>query len=123
MSDYPKDYIRYAQVHWQALQAYKPQPFSGHITLFRARKQPLLCLDPTLGWAALAQQGVAVNVIPGTHEKMLAEPNVQILAAELKLCLVEAQSPTAELAGAELEAEEEEPENRTARSGPCSIIT
>jgi hypothetical protein len=45
-----------------------------------------------LGWADLAQDGVAVNVIPGTHEKMLEEPNVHILANELKACLAEAQT-------------------------------
>ena len=58
MEVYPKDYIRYAQAHWQALLAYKPQAYPGRITLFRARKQPLLCLDPTLGWGQLAKDGV-----------------------------------------------------------------
>jgi hypothetical protein len=31
------------------------------------------------------------GVIPGTQEKMLEEPNVQILVSELKACLVGAQ--------------------------------
>ena len=92
MAEYPKDYIRYARAHWQALRSYRPRRYPGRITLFRARKQPLLTLDPTLGWDDLAEGGVAVNVIPGTHEKMLEEPNVHILAAELKACVVEAQA-------------------------------
>src|SRR5262249_29234673 len=79
MTEYPKDYVRYAQAHWRALLNYRPGAFDGRITLFRARKQPLLSLDTTLGWRNLARAGVAVNVIPGTHEKMLEEPNVHIL--------------------------------------------
>jgi aspartate racemase len=91
LSVYPKDYLRYAQAHWQALRTYRPQPYSGRITLFRTRKQPILCLDSTLGWGQFAKAGVATNIMPGTHEKMLAEPNVQVLASELKACLAEAQ--------------------------------
>lgn len=92
METYPKDYVRYAEAHWKALMNYKPRAYPGKITLFRARKQPLLCVDPTLGWSSLAGQGVAVNVIPGTHEVMLEEPNVRILAAALTTCLLEAQA-------------------------------
>ncbi|MHC1763528.1 MAG: amino acid adenylation domain-containing protein [Verrucomicrobiia bacterium] len=89
---YPKDYVRYAEAHWKALLSYKPVRYPGSIVLFRARKQALLCVDPTLGWGDLAEKGVAVNVIPGTHEQMLEEPNVHILAAELKRRLIEAQA-------------------------------
>ena len=78
METYPKDYVRYAQAHWQALRAYRPSRLPGRIMLFRARKQPLLSSDPTLGWGNLTRD-VSVHVIPGTHEKMLEEPNVQIL--------------------------------------------
>src|SRR4029079_12412055 len=55
MAEYPKDYIRYARAHWQAMLSYQPRPYPGRITLFRARKQPLLSVDPTLGWGDLAQ--------------------------------------------------------------------
>jgi amino acid adenylation domain-containing protein len=91
MSDYPRDFVKYAEAHWEALRNYVPQPYRGRITLFRARKQGLMNFDPSLGWAAFTSGGVAINIIPGTHEKMLEEPNVQILAQELKTCLLEAQ--------------------------------
>lgn len=91
MSTYPADYVRYAKAHWRALMSYSPKQYPGRITLFRARKQPLSVMDPTLGWGRYAAGGVAVNVMPGTHEKMLEEPNVHVLATELKACLAEAQ--------------------------------
>lgn len=121
IAEYPKDYLHYAQAHWEALLQYQPKPYAGHITLFRAKKQPLFCVDPALGWEKLAREGVAVNVIPGTHEKMLQEPNVQILAAELRACLAEAQS------GDEPEEDVEENEPDPVRGGlphwSCSVIT
>lgn len=92
METYPKDYVRYAEAHWKALLGYKPARYPGTFVLFRARRQALFCVDPTLGWGDLAEKGVAVNVIPGTHEQMLEEPNVHILAAELKRRLIEAQA-------------------------------
>jgi amino acid adenylation domain-containing protein len=120
MEHYPKDYIRYAEAHWQALLAYQPQPYAGRVVLFRARKQPLLSLDPSLGWDRLAQEGVAVNVIPGTHENMLEEPNVHILAAELEACLIEAQRLAADPAQPDLSIAEEAQGHV---SDPFSVMT
>jgi thioesterase domain-containing protein len=119
LAEYPKDYMRYAQAHWQALQAYQPRPYPDRITLFRARKQPLLNLDPALGWGDLTSDSVAVNIIPGTHEKMLEEPHVEILAAELKACLVEAQ------ANAATEPDDLQGDSEPDTTSPkrCSVVT
>lgn len=84
MSKYPKDYVKYAETHWKALESYKPGAFSGTIHLFRARKQPLRSVDPSLGWNTVAPGRVKITVVPGTHESMVQDPNVQILAAKLK---------------------------------------
>jgi hypothetical protein len=62
-----------------------PRPF------FRARKQPLSLYEPALGWTQFAKEGVRVNIVAGTHETILEEPIVQVLAQELKICLLEAQ--------------------------------
>ncbi|MCI0536518.1 MAG: amino acid adenylation domain-containing protein, partial [Verrucomicrobiales bacterium] len=91
LENYPKAYVRFAEAHWKALINYRPKPLAGRITLFRARKQPLSLYDPALGWAQLASEGVRVNIVPGTHETILEEPVVQLLARELKICLLEAQ--------------------------------
>ena len=92
LTNYPKDYVKYAETHWQALTRYKPKPYAGEITLFRAKKQGLTNFNHTLGWEALVDGRVEVTVIPGTHESMLQEPNVQIIATELKKLLIDAQS-------------------------------
>jgi hypothetical protein len=73
------------------LLGYRPRVYPGQITLFRARER-FLRWDPTLGWEGLANEGVALNVIPGSAEELLKEPNVHILAGELRTCLVEAYS-------------------------------
>jgi amino acid adenylation domain-containing protein len=110
LSHYPKDYVLYAQTHWQALTHYQPRPYSGEITLFRAKKQGLSNFNHTLCWDALVEDRVSVTVIPGTHESMLQEPNVQIIAAKLRALLDDAYakyhcSNTTELAASNRLAE------------------
>ncbi len=87
MADYPKAYVRYAEAHWEALRQYQPQPYAGEIILFRARKQGLLSFDPNLGWKPFAAGGVRTFVVPGSHDNMLKDPLVQIVAEKLNACL------------------------------------
>lgn len=94
MTKYPKDYVRYAETHWKAMSSYQPGHYDGRIHLFRARKQPLRSFDPSLGWNTVAPGHVKILVIPGTHESMVQEPNVQILAAKLKEAIAEASRIT-----------------------------
>ncbi len=82
MSNYPKDYVKYAEAHWQALLHFAPKPYPGSAVLFRAQQQSITMMDPTLGWGGLIKGGLTVKTIPGTHEKMLEEPNVNILAKQ-----------------------------------------
>lgn len=112
METYPKDYVRYAEAHWKALLSYKPARYPGKVVLFRARKQALFCVDPTLGWSDLAG-GVAVNVVPGTHKQMLEEPYVHTLAAGLKRLLIEAQAGQRNPAAT----------TKTSPDGPASVST
>lgn len=84
MSKYPKDYVKYAETHWKALESYVPGPYNGTVHLFRARKQPLRVTDPSLGWNVVAPGRVSIAVIPGTHESMVTDPNVQILADKIQ---------------------------------------
>jgi len=94
MTKYPKDYVRYAETHWKALESYKPGQYGGAVHLFRARKQPLRSFDPSLGWSFLAPGRVKITVIPGTHESIVQDPNVQILAAKIQETM-RAESPGA----------------------------
>ncbi len=78
------------------LRDYVPQPYPGRVTLFRTRVHPFFCsYDPAFGWTELARDGVTVKIIPGGHESILEEPNVQVLARELTACLARVQAQTA----------------------------
>jgi thioesterase domain-containing protein/acyl carrier protein len=79
---------RIARAQYRALKNYKPQRYAGHLTLFRARMQPLFSShDPRKGWSRVATGGIEVRNIPGNHLGMLQEPHVQVLARELKACI------------------------------------
>jgi amino acid adenylation domain-containing protein len=92
MSKYPKDYVKYAETHWKALESYLPGPYGGAVHLFRARKQPLRITDPSLGWNIVAPGRVRIEVIPGTHETMVTEPHVQMLAQKVSEAIREASA-------------------------------
>ncbi len=70
----------------RSAQAYTPQPYPGQIMLFFAKDQPVSVTktsDPRLGWAELADE-LHIYEVPGDHLGMLQEPNVQVLAQQLK---------------------------------------
>ncbi|TAF05111.1 MAG: non-ribosomal peptide synthetase [Nostocales cyanobacterium] len=72
---------------------YVPQPYPGRVTLFTTKEVLRWCqFKPCRGWDGIAQQGVEIHEVPGTHLGMLGEPNVQILAEQLIVCLKQAQA-------------------------------
>jgi oxalate---CoA ligase len=72
----------------QAIRSYVAQPYSGRITLFRARRQPpRYPRDPYLGWGKLAAGGIEIHEVPGYHISLIGEPHVRVLAEKLKACL------------------------------------
>jgi thioesterase domain-containing protein len=74
-------------ITWVAAMNYQPLPWSGHVTLFRTTVQPDPRLPLDLGWGPLASGGVEVVELPGDHDLVFREPNIQVLAAELRACL------------------------------------
>jgi thioesterase domain-containing protein/acyl carrier protein len=89
----PEEFRRVLEAHYQALRNYVPRPYPGRVTLFRARTRPLFRLHGRdLGWKGLARGGLEVVTIPGNHETILKEPNVQILARQLIAKLQKAQA-------------------------------
>src|SRR5262249_15283435 len=74
------------RVNMFAAQQYVAQPYPRRITMFPAARGIALD-DPrygeSLGWHNIAQDGVEVCEVPGTHRDMLVEPYVQILAREV----------------------------------------
>ena len=89
----PKFLHRAKDVNWYAALRYEALPYPGRITLFRATT-PLNFIDmPTdreLGWGPLAEAGVEVHEILGTHREIMREPNVGDVAREVSRCLAAA---------------------------------
>jgi thioesterase domain-containing protein len=96
VSHFPENELRLWRIHLQALIEHVQQPYPGEVLLLRTRGQPLLCsLENDFCWRRLAQGGVQVTVIPGSHENVFMEPNVRTLAKELGFALAEAQRQAA----------------------------
>ena len=92
VSHFPENELRLWSIHLQALIEHLQQPYPGEVLLLRTRGQPLLCsLESDFCWRKLAQGGVQVTVIPGSHENIFMEPNVRTLAKELGFALAQAQ--------------------------------
>jgi thioesterase domain-containing protein/glycosyltransferase involved in cell wall biosynthesis len=81
--------------HRRALLGYEPCPYGGPVALFRTAGTPpqarlsLEIDEDTWGWAVLATGPLAVQVVPGDHYTLLAEPHVQELAAALESRLLD----------------------------------
>jgi thioesterase domain-containing protein len=84
LSQYTDEQRKLWETHVHALLKYRPKPYPGRVTLFRSPVHLLFCsFDWEYGWGDLALAGVDVRIIPGMHETIMEEPNVQVLAKEL----------------------------------------
>lgn len=71
-------------ITWVAAMNYQPRPWSGKVTLFRTEVQPDPRLPMDLGWTPLAQGGIELYELPGDHDLVFREPNIQVLAAQIR---------------------------------------
>ena len=80
--------VQMQRAFYAAADRYRPRPYSGKITLFRARMiaEPYQHVGPTLGWGDLLPNLEVVEV-PGGHDSLVLEPNVQILVTNLKAAI------------------------------------
>ena len=97
-TNYPPDFKRTAEVHWEAVQKYRPKPFPGKMILFRARYRSLSGVSPTLRWGSLVEN-LRVVPVSAKHDKILEPPHVLELAKVMKHYL--GNSPTPPAAGAD----------------------
>ncbi|HEV7509456.1 MAG TPA: thioesterase domain-containing protein [Thermoanaerobaculia bacterium] len=77
--------LRVYKTNVRSYRTYRPRPFPGTVTLFRAEAagfDPELGTD--LGWGGHTPLPVAVHEVPGDHITLLAEPNVAVLAGRLR---------------------------------------
>jgi thioesterase domain-containing protein len=70
-----------------AYKNYKLQPFDGRLVLFRASHQDQPDAPHDLGWSSIFLKGVEIHDLPGDHERIFLEPNIDKLAASLRECL------------------------------------
>lgn len=77
-------------IHLKAELNYVHQPYSGRITLFRAKEQPPgFYRDPKFGWRRIATGGLDIYDIPGYHADIVKSP---ILAEKMRVCIDKALS-------------------------------
>ena len=76
-----------------AARRYRPQPYRGDATLFRARDTPAIFVrDPAMGWTGLVRS-LAIVEVSGNHETLLMEPHVRALASALGQSLDAVREP------------------------------
>jgi oxalate---CoA ligase len=91
---HPRAIREVRQAGHQANKAYQPKPYSGKITLLRAKEQPKgIQEDRTNGWSAYALGGLDVHEVPGHHGSIMREPRARVLIEKLTACLNEAYQP------------------------------
>jgi thioesterase domain-containing protein len=74
--------INYVAVHNYRLRAY-----DGKLVLFRASEQDGARGPYDLGWGPIFHQGVQIHDLPGDHERIFLEPNIDRLAESLREAL------------------------------------
>ncbi len=68
-----------------AVRVYAPKPYPGAITLFRATDRRVTrTYSRTLGWGPLAQGGIAVIDVPGSHSTVLRPGSEPPMAPKLR---------------------------------------
>jgi thioesterase domain-containing protein len=76
------------QASLQAEIDYTAQPYGGRVIMFRSDDKPLSHVgDPREGWEQVVTRGLETYEIKGTHDNILLEPQVRIVAEQLKACL------------------------------------
>jgi len=96
-------------ITWVAAMNYCLRPWSGQITLFRTSVQPDPRLPMDLGWTPFAEGGVDIRELPGDHDLVFQEPNIRVLADQLRTRLQQSDlkqsepEPSADTATRELE--------------------
>jgi surfactin family lipopeptide synthetase A len=69
----------------QAERGYTPRVYSGRVILFRSNHKPLgQVSDPRAGWNTCAARGLEICEIEANHENILLEPQVRLVAEQLK---------------------------------------
>jgi len=88
-NSYPHLLVKRVNDH--AAMQYVPRPYSGRVAVIRPKGSFWGLDHPSLGWGEVVRDGLEIREIPVYPKGMLIEPFVQMLAAELKVCLENAE--------------------------------
>lgn len=76
------------QISFLAAQEHSPRRYPGRVVLFQAAdRPPSRSWDFSRSWEGLATEGIEAYDVPGDHDSMFVDPQVQFLAQKLKACL------------------------------------
>jgi thioesterase domain-containing protein len=75
------------EINAVAARNYRPKPFTGKLTLFRASKQTNANIPSDNGWSPIFKDGIEIHEIPGDHWQVLSEPGIDVLAKTIHGCL------------------------------------
>lgn len=88
MLTFPRALREVFQANSRAAGGYRLKPYTGQATLFRASEQsPRNGDDPYAAWRDLLPAGLEIQDIPGSHNGILVDPEVAVLAQKLKCCI------------------------------------
>jgi len=80
--------VQVREENWRAMQAYRPRPYAGTTTLFKAMTPSDKVEWPAdYGWTPVALAGLRIVPVPGRHLTLFDEANVGSLAKALQEAL------------------------------------
>ncbi|MEO7081749.1 MAG: thioesterase domain-containing protein, partial [Flavobacteriales bacterium] len=68
----------------KAILAYRPKPYSGPVTIFKAERTPG---PDDMGWSTLVTGPLDIKVLPGDHYSLIKDPEVVRLVKELSVSI------------------------------------
>lgn len=76
--------VQVREENWRAMQAYRPRPFNGRITLFKTSHLSDKIERPAdYGWAGVALSGLDIVAVSGHHLALFAPENIDSLSDSL----------------------------------------
>jgi thioesterase domain-containing protein len=91
-----------------AIRDYQMKPYPGNATLFIAQDEPRSDAKPGIAWSRNILGQCETQMIPGTHQTILARPQVILLAREISQRLALHAQPSASATGARVSAYEKD---------------
>ena len=86
----PRAFHAVATRHFYAVRDYRPLPYGGDVWLFRSND---LRFEHDLGWGRLVRGCLRVEMVPGTHSKVLKEPYLKETAQRLAVVVESVSAP------------------------------